>query len=112
MLLPELQRLAQSMGITGTGRMRKSQLIERIAAVEQQRGGAAAGASAGGHLGREPEAVNDNSVQRGVPAGAGASRPVKQDAMEYDTTPQPGLGSGTPAGGIGDVVPAATAGTL
>lgn len=30
MLLPELQRVAQSMGITGVGRMRKSQLIEAI----------------------------------------------------------------------------------
>ena len=32
MLLPELQRLAQSLGISGTGRMRKSQLIEAIQA--------------------------------------------------------------------------------
>jgi transcription termination factor Rho len=112
MLLPELQRLAQSMGITGTGRMRKSQLIERIAAVEQQRGGRAASPTAGGQVGSDRETVNDNSVQRGVPAGAGASRPVKQDTMEYDTTPQPGLGSGAGAGGIGDVTPAATAGTL
>ncbi len=30
MLLPELQRLAQSLGISGTGRMRKSQLVEAI----------------------------------------------------------------------------------
>ena len=32
MLLPELQRLAQSLGIVGVGRMRKSQLIEAIQA--------------------------------------------------------------------------------
>jgi transcription termination factor Rho len=30
MLLPELQRLAQSMGIQGTGRMRKGQVIAAI----------------------------------------------------------------------------------
>ena len=35
MMLADLQRLAQSMGITGTGRMRKSQLIEAI----QSKGG-------------------------------------------------------------------------
>jgi len=43
MVLPELQRLAQSLGLTGTARMRKGDLI---AAIEQaQRGGA--GASGG-----------------------------------------------------------------
>ncbi len=36
MLLADLQRLAQSMGITGTGRMRKSQLIE---AIQSKQGG-------------------------------------------------------------------------
>jgi len=38
MLLPELQREAQSMGITGTARMRKGQLI---AAIEERRQGGA-----------------------------------------------------------------------
>ena len=38
MLLADLQRLAQSMGITGTGRMRKSQLIE---AIQSKQGGGA-----------------------------------------------------------------------
>ena len=37
MLLPELQRLAQSLGMTGTGRMRKGQLIAAIE--ERQHGG-------------------------------------------------------------------------
>ena len=36
MLLPELQRMAQSMGITGTARMRKSQLVE---AIQNRQGG-------------------------------------------------------------------------
>ncbi len=40
MLLPELQRLAQSLGMTGTGRMRKGQLIAAIE--ERQHGGGTA----------------------------------------------------------------------
>src|SRR5215472_13559802 len=39
MLLPELQRIAQSEGITGTAKMRKGQLI---AAIEEKRQGAGA----------------------------------------------------------------------
>ena len=39
MLLADLQRIAQEMGITGTGRMRKGQLVEAIQA--RQAGGAA-----------------------------------------------------------------------
>jgi len=91
MLLPELQRLAQSMGIMGTGRMRKGQII---AAIEERQGGGSAVHAQG--------ARNDNSVQRGVPAGAGATRPFEQDAMEFDTSSPPGVGSGAHAGGIGD----------
>ena len=45
MLLADLQRLAQSMGITGTGRMRKSQLIE---AIQSKQGGGGAAPSAAG----------------------------------------------------------------
>ena len=61
MLLPELQRLAQSLGITGIGRMRKGQLIAAIE--ERQRGGGASGG--GGHAaGSEPGAVEP------VPAGS------------------------------------------
>jgi transcription termination factor Rho len=128
-LLPELQRLAQSLGITGTGRMRKGQLI---AAIEERQhggtasgstasGGAASGGTAGGTAsavstavpagggiqaarrapgGRATE-VNEKSVQRGVPAGAGATRPLKQDAMEPETSTRPVMGSGY-AGGFGE----------
>ncbi|WP_036327437.1 Rho termination factor N-terminal domain-containing protein, partial [Microbispora sp. ATCC PTA-5024] len=38
MVLPELQAMATSLGITGTGRMRKSQLI---AAIQEKQGGVA-----------------------------------------------------------------------
>ncbi len=118
MLLPELQRLAQSMGIMGTGRMRKGQVV---AAIEERQGGGAvqgSGASSGpasadgraagradggqGANGGRPGAENDNSVKREVPAGAGATRPFEQDAMEFETSTQPGVGGGISAGGIGD----------
>ncbi len=101
MLLADLQRLAQSMGITGTGRMRKSQLIEAIqskqgggGAARSEQGGGAAGPSAGNGSG-----TLDNSVQRGASAGAGASRHREQDAMESDTTTQPDLGNAAQSSG-------------
>ena len=108
MLLADLQQLAQSMGITGTGRMRKGQLVEAIQA--RQAGGAAYAKQDGGAGYRQPggETVNgqqaagspagdgsgayDNSVQRGASAGAGAPRQREQDAMESDTPTQPALG--------------------
>ena len=43
MLLPELQRLAGELGISGTGRMRKGDLVAAISA-RQVGGGAGAGA--------------------------------------------------------------------
>jgi transcription termination factor Rho len=109
MLLPELQRIAQAEGITGTAKMRKGQLI---AAIEERRQGAGASSAdkAGGGFraeaspDQEPKAhqikTSDNSVQRGAPAGAGADRTFERDAMESTST-QPGLG-GTTAGGIGE----------
>ena len=87
MLLPELQRMAQSMGITGTARMRKSQLVEAIQ--DRQHGGNAAAHTA--H--RDTEL--DNSAQRGASAGADAPRHREQDAMESDRSTQPGLGEGS-----------------
>jgi transcription termination factor Rho len=113
MLLPELQRVAQSIGITGTARMRKSQLIAAIE--ERQQGGGSGEASPAGRDGEgfraavaedtRPAArhieTSDNSVQRGSPAGAGADRTFEQDAMESQTSTQPGLG-GTSATGIGE----------
>jgi transcription termination factor Rho len=112
LLLPELQRIAQSEGITGTAKMRKGQLI---AAIEERRQGGGSqvpnspGQQGGGFRAvtppdDEPSAqieTFDNSVQRGAPAGAGADRTFEQDAMESQTSTQPGLG-GTVAGGIGE----------
>jgi transcription termination factor Rho len=93
MLLPELQRLAQSLGISGTARMRKGQLI---AAIEQARRARANQSESSG-----------NSVKRSASAGAGANRPFEQDAMESEGSGQlsmvsadsTGLGVASPATG-------------
>jgi transcription termination factor Rho len=117
MLLPELQRVAQSIGITGTARMRKGQLI---AAIEERRsenrqGGGSRearplgqqGGGSGAAVAPDQEPLgqqiktSDNTVQRGAPAGAGADRTFERDAMESQTSTQPGLGSPN-AGGIGE----------
>ena len=113
MLLPDLQRLAQSMGIHGTGRMRKGQVI---AAIEERQGkGSGPGTESAGRQAADRAArggpgendgsqgaQNDNSGQRGTPAGAGATRLFEQDAMEFETSTPPGVGGGASAGGIGD----------
>ena len=113
MLLPDLQRLAQSMGIMGTGRMRKGQVI---AAIEERQGGGTAQGGAAvssqtpqraasrsrGEGGGSRGARNDNSAKREAPAGAGATRPFEQDAMEFETSAQPGVGGGANTGGIGE----------
>ena len=120
MLLPELQRMAQSIGITGTARMRKGQLIAAIE--EKQAGGAqSAHSPAQANGGRRPAAMrgqeaavaqtgpSDNSVQRVAPAGAGADRTFEQDAMESQTSTQPGLGADS-AAGVGAPSSSASAG--
>jgi transcription termination factor Rho len=116
MLLPDLQRVAQSLGITGTARMRKGQLIAAIE--ERQQGGphdagsfgqSADGVrvSAAGRGARDQDLVPHeietfhNQVQRRAPAGAGVDRTFEQDAMESQTSIQPGLGE-TSATGIGE----------
>src|SRR5262249_56344480 len=89
MLLPALQRPAQSIGITGVGRMRKGQLIEVIQS-RQSGAGSAAPARTGG-------AAGNNSAKRGAPAGADAPRHREQDAMGSERPSQPGPGEGTQA---------------
>jgi transcription termination factor Rho len=98
MLLPELQRMAQSMGITGTARMRKSQLVEAI----QNRQGAQTAAP---HATRRGAAL-DNSAQRVASAGADATRHREQDDMEPDKTTQQGQGEGTYPAASGSEAPA------
>ncbi len=84
--MPELQRIAQTMGIPGAGRMRKGQLVE---AIEARQGGAPRPETGGAKQG---------SDQRVASAGADSTRLRKQDAMEPDTRTQPGIGDGAASG--------------
>jgi transcription termination factor Rho len=68
MLMPELQRLAQSLGLTGTARMRKGQLVEAIE--NRQRGGGSGGASSAVQQGN---AAQGSSVQGGSAAQSNAA---------------------------------------
>ncbi len=86
LLMPELQRIAQSMSIQGAGRMRKGQLIE---AIEARQGGAPR---------QEAGAANQGSDQRVASAGADSTRLRKQGAMEPDTSTRPGIGEGSASG--------------
>jgi transcription termination factor Rho len=90
--MPELQRIAQTLAIPGAGRMRKSQLIE---AIEARQGGGSR---------QETSAARRGSDQRAASAGADATRPQKQDAMEPDTHSQPGIGASAQSG-LGDTDP-------
>jgi transcription termination factor Rho len=90
LLMPELQRIAQTMGIPGAGRMRKGQLVE---AIEARQGSQTPP--------QESRAAHQGSDQRAASAGADATRLRKQDAMEPDTYPQPGIGEAA-GSGIGD----------
>jgi transcription termination factor Rho len=97
MVMPDLVRIAQTLGIPGAGRMRKGQLIEAIEA--RQGGGPRPDASA----------ARKGSDQRAASAGADATRPVRQDAMEPDTFSRSGIGDSAQSG-IGDVGPATRGG--
>jgi transcription termination factor Rho len=88
MLMPELQRIAQGLAIPGAGRMRKGQLVE---AIEARQGGGP----------RQESPARHGSDQRAASAGADATRPLKQDAMEPGTGPHAGIGDSA-APGLGD----------
>jgi transcription termination factor Rho len=117
MRLPDLQRLAQSLGLAGTARMRKGQLIAAIEDAGQRRSAKATGAghdpapvvaatTAASYAGTANQSKSSgNSVKRTAPAGAGANRPFEQDAMESESgqlsmvsADLPGPGASTPAG--------------
>ena len=86
LLMPELQKIAQTMGIPGAGRMRKGQLVEAIQARE------------GGTPRPDTSVANQGSDQRVASAGADSTRLRKQDAMGPDTRTQPGVGDGAASG--------------
>ena len=114
MLMPELQRIAQTLAIPGAGRMRKNQLIEAIEArqgggprqqtsVAHAPAGGSGPAATGGRASRVVPPGQQGSEQRAASAGAGATRPRKQDAMQPETHSRPGLGDSAPSG-LGDHV--------
>jgi transcription termination factor Rho len=102
LLVSDLQRIAQELGISGTGRMRKSDLVAAI----NERTGGGHGAAGGA---RTPQVVSSGErpsetpkeAMRGASAGADASRPLNQDAMEADTSVRSGIGEAAPATGSG-----------
>jgi transcription termination factor Rho len=100
MRLPDLQRLAQSLGLAGTARMRKGQLIAAIEAARQP--GPRTTSSTASHPGTGPgpnqSQSSGNSVKRTAPAGAGANRPFEQDAMESERSGQLSMVSADPVG--------------
>ena len=113
MLLSELQRLAQSLGISGTGRMRKSQLVEAIQeraildepvaagrGLDQGSSVAAPARASASHApaGYPPSASDSNSAMRGAPAGVGDPRPDEQDVMQPETSMSADHGAGSGAG--------------
>jgi transcription termination factor Rho len=94
----DLQGLAQQLGIPVTARMRKGDLV---AAIQERQGG---GRSA-------TPRTSEESATRVASAGAGAPRPLNQDAMEADTSVRSGIGDAAPVGaGIGDAPRTASAG--
>jgi transcription termination factor Rho len=86
LLMPELQRMAQTLAIPGAGRMRKNQLIEAIEARQ------------GGGPRQQTSVARQGSDQRAASAGAGAARVQKQDAMEPQTHSRPGIGESAQSG--------------
>jgi len=95
MLMPELQRLAQSLGLTGTTRLRKGDLVAAIQERQSGRSGAAGAVSAGradgrgdGHLRRQPDLSGP-----AAPVAAGG-RPQDHAPRRLDRVPH-----GLPASG-------------
>src|SRR5580704_3047843 len=89
LLVSDLQRIAQELGISGTGRMRKGDLV---AAIQERTGG-----------GRSSARSANQSAKRGTSAGADGSRPLNQDAMEADTSVRSGIGEAVSTAGNGSL---------
>jgi transcription termination factor Rho len=89
MVLPELQALASSLGVTGVGRMRKGDLVAAISA--KQGGGNGAARAASDEGAREPRAESRTAVPASTSAGDNGSEPVATTSREG------GRESGAPA---------------
>jgi transcription termination factor Rho len=102
LLVSDLQQIAQQLGISGTGRMRKGDLV---AAIKERQGGGRAASPR-----RQSPRTPDESATRVASAGAGAPRPLNQDAMEADTSVRSGIGDTAYDGGVGEAPRGTSAG--
>ncbi|MFB9831111.1 Rho termination factor N-terminal domain-containing protein, partial [Actinoallomurus acaciae] len=75
MVLPELKALASSLGISGTGGMRKSQLIAAIQEKQAQNAG-------GGDQATAPKAAPKNEGEAGETAGQAKAAPAEAEHGE------------------------------
>src|SRR3984885_12898085 len=87
LLVSDLQRLAQGLGISGAGRMRKGDLV---AAITERTGGV--------------RSTPKQSATRAASAGADTARPLNQDAMEADTSARSAPAAAPAAGGDAPVI--------
>ncbi len=78
-LLPELQTIASSLGITGIGRMRKSQLI---AAIQEKQGVSADGASSAASEQATEKAAEQTKAQATAPEAAAPAEPKAEPRQE------------------------------
>ena len=78
MVLPELQALASSMGISGTARMRKGELIAAIQS-------------------RQAPAAAPKAAVNGAPNAAATSSAVRDDVSASTVGPAPEITAATPA---------------
>ncbi|MEU4094868.1 transcription termination factor Rho [Streptomyces sp. NPDC026673] len=87
MVLAELQQLASGLGIKGTARMRKSQLIETIKAA-QAGGGSKASASEGAPAAEKPKRRSTSRTRTGESGEAGAQG-AEQQPKQIEIPGQP-----------------------
>jgi transcription termination factor Rho len=96
MLLPELKQLAGTLGIKGTGALRKGQLIEAIKAAQTGGGSAGASRSRASQPTLDEAAVEPVVVRRSTstdaeaPVREGGSRRARAAAAENGTAPENG----------------------
>jgi transcription termination factor Rho len=109
MLLPELKQLAGTLGIKGTGALRKGQLIEAIKAAQS-------GGSAGGGRAKASQPTLDSAVDAvaEAPAAKAAETPAKRDGGSRRTraaakTVEAPKDDAAPNGAARETAPAATA---
>ncbi len=101
MLLPELKQLGASLGLKGTGAMRKSQLIDAIRTA--QGGGAPASAPAARATEPAPRAERGEQADGAEPAARSAKRSRNTDQAALPQTAAPAAEASGPA----DTAPAA-----